>query len=46
MTGQTDQQRRGAHPRDEAVSYKEHSDKDLVRLCLKSDERAARELVE
>ncbi|MCK5483661.1 MAG: RNA polymerase sigma factor SigW, partial [Gemmatimonadetes bacterium] len=28
------------------MSYKEHSDQDLVRLCLKTDERAARELVE
>jgi len=28
------------------VSYKEHSDQDLVRLCLKTDEQAARELVE
>lgn len=28
------------------MSYKEHSDQELVRLCLKSDERAARELVE
>ena len=28
------------------MTYKEHSDQDLVRLCLNSDERAARELVE
>jgi RNA polymerase sigma-70 factor (ECF subfamily) len=28
------------------VSYGEHSDQDLARLCLKGDERAARELVE
>jgi RNA polymerase sigma-70 factor (ECF subfamily) len=28
------------------VSYGEHTDQELVRLCLKSDERAARELVE
>jgi RNA polymerase sigma-70 factor (ECF subfamily) len=28
------------------VSYRDHSDQELVRLCLKSDERAARELVE
>ena len=28
------------------MSYREHSDQELVRLCLKSDERAARELVE
>ena len=28
------------------MSYKEHSDQDLVRLCLKQDDRAARELVE
>ena len=28
------------------MSYGEHSDQELVRLCLKSDERAARELVD
>ena len=28
------------------MSYKERSDQDLVRLCLRSDERAARELVD
>lgn len=28
------------------MTYREHSDQDLVRLCLKRDERAARELVE
>ncbi len=28
------------------MTYKEHSDRDLVRLCLRQDERAARELVE
>ncbi len=28
------------------MSYGEHSDQDLARLCLKGDERAARELVE
>ena len=28
------------------MSYQERSDQDLVRLCLRSDERAARELVE
>ena len=28
------------------MSYGEHSDQDLVRLCLRGDERAARELVE
>ena len=27
------------------VSYSDHSDKHLVRLCLESDERAAREIV-
>ncbi len=27
------------------MSYKDHSDKDLVELCLKGDERAARELL-
>jgi len=27
------------------VSYKDHSDKDLVELCLQGDERAAREIL-